>query len=66
MFQVFALADPEPEWSDTPGREEVLRALERQAIASGCLMGTYERPDGSIKERETELEAAVVPPLAGV
>jgi len=64
VFQVFAMAGLEPEWSDTPGRDEVLRALEEHAIASGCLMGTYERPDGSVKEGEAERETAVVAPLA--
>jgi hypothetical protein len=64
VFQMFALTAPEPEWSDTPGRDEVLRALEEQAIASGCLMGTYERPDGSVKDDETVRETAVVAPLA--
>jgi hypothetical protein len=33
----------------TPGRESVLKAIEEHAIASGCLIGTYERSDGSIK-----------------
>jgi hypothetical protein len=61
---LFALAAPEPEWSDTPGRDEVLRALEEQAIASGCLLGTYERPDGSVKDDATERETSFVAPLA--
>jgi len=50
VFQVFALAGPEPDWSDTPGREEVLGVLERQAVASGWLIGTYARPDGSVRD----------------
>ena len=52
-FQIFALA-AQPAWSETPGRDEVLGALAEQAIASGCLIGTYERPDGSISERAVE------------
>lgn len=44
-FQVFALDAPAGV-SGTPGREEVLDLLREHAIASGCLIGTYERPDG--------------------
>ena len=47
-FQLFALAAG-PEFTDTPGREAVLEAIQERAIASGCLMGTYERSDGLIK-----------------
>lgn len=47
-FQVFAL-DGEAALPKTPGREALLKAIEDHAIASGCLIGTYERPDGSIK-----------------
>jgi len=46
-FQVFALAGAT--LPKTPGREAVLKAIEEHGIASGCLIGTYERPDGSIK-----------------
>jgi len=41
-FQLFALAAGAP-FSDGPGREELLDALRARAIASGCLIGTYER-----------------------
>ena len=47
-FQVYAL-DVAPPFSDTPGRDEVVEALQAHAIASGLLIGTCERPDGSIK-----------------
>lgn len=47
-FQVFAL-NADAALPKTPGREAVLKAIEDHAIASGCLIGTYERPDGSIK-----------------
>jgi Raf kinase inhibitor-like YbhB/YbcL family protein len=47
-FQLFALAG-EPDFSDTPGRDAVLEAIQEHAIASGCLIGTYERPDASVK-----------------
>lgn len=51
-FQVFALSEA-PEFSGTPGREEVFEALRAHAIASGLLIGTCERPDGSIKIEES-------------
>lgn len=44
-FQVFAL-NCRPDWSAEPGRDEVLKALEAGAIASGCCIGLYQR--GSI------------------
>ena len=63
-FQLFALDATASPFSDTPGREEVLEALRDHAIASGCLVGTYERPDGSIKEGDTETATAVATPSA--
>lgn len=61
-FQVFALAEA-PEFSEAPGRDEVVEALHAHAIASGLLIGTHERPDGTVKIQE---EGAAVPsgPLA--
>lgn len=47
VFQVFALARDDL-FDDAPGRAEVLQALEEHAIASGCLIGTYER-DNSVR-----------------
>jgi Raf kinase inhibitor-like YbhB/YbcL family protein len=49
-FQVFALSAL-VSFSETPGREEVVDVLRDKTIASGLLIGTYERPDGSIKDR---------------
>lgn len=46
-FQVFALDAGAP-LSGTPGREAVLEALAERAIASGCLIGTYERHDTTV------------------
>lgn len=46
VFQVFALAGGRSH-RGTPGREAVARAIDRYGIASGCLVGTYERPDAS-------------------
>lgn len=47
-FQVYALKEA-PEFGDVPGREEVVDALREYAVASGLLIGTFEREDGSIK-----------------
>jgi Raf kinase inhibitor-like YbhB/YbcL family protein len=57
-FQLFALAEGEA-FSGTPGRSDVLRAVQERGIASGLLIGTYERPDGSIRTNEPR---AVVQP----
>ncbi|MES3002723.1 MAG: YbhB/YbcL family Raf kinase inhibitor-like protein [Pseudomonadota bacterium] len=47
-FQLFALAAGDA-FDGTPGRDDVLDAIRERGIASGLLIGTYERPDGSIK-----------------
>ena len=62
-FQLFAL-EVQPDFSASPGRDEVLNALRAHAIASGCLIGTYERPDGSIKEGAAESDTPMNLPFA--
>lgn len=62
-FQVFALG-PGETFSDTPGRDEVLDAIKARGIASGMLIGTYERPDTSIRADE-EAPAAIPAGPAG-
>ncbi|MBA4109806.1 MAG: YbhB/YbcL family Raf kinase inhibitor-like protein [Leptothrix sp. (in: Bacteria)] len=62
-FQVFALSTT-PAWSAKPGREEVLELLKAHALASGCLIGTYERPDGSQKIEQTEPSVVPAGPLS--
>ena len=47
-FQLFALG-PGDAFKGTPGRDDVLKAIQERGLASGMLVGTYERPDGSIK-----------------
>lgn len=47
-FQLYALRAV-PVFSETPGRDEVVDALREHAMASGLLIGTCERPDGSIR-----------------
>ena len=49
LFQVFAL-ESGTSLGDTPGRDAVLEAIRTHGIASGCLIGTYERPDTAIQE----------------
>jgi hypothetical protein len=62
-FQLFALSEG-PAFSGTPGRDAVLDAIRERAIASGCLIGTYERPDGSVKVGETQAVASISSPDA--
>jgi len=58
-FQLFALGAGEP-FDGTPGRDEVVAAVRERGLASGLLIGTYERPDGSIKAGE-EVPQSVIP-----
>jgi Raf kinase inhibitor-like YbhB/YbcL family protein len=48
VFQLFALGAGEP-FKGTPGRDALLQAIQERALASGLLVGTYARPDGTIK-----------------
>lgn len=47
-FQLFALGAGQA-FQGTPGRDAVMRAIGERGLASGLLIGTYTRPDGSIK-----------------
>ena len=49
VFQVFALGPGAP-LPESPGRDALRAAVAGRALASGCLIGTYERPSGSIPE----------------
>ena len=51
-FQLFAL-DAAPRFSGKPGRDELVDAVQEHGVASGCLIGTYDRPDGSQKTDDT-------------
>lgn len=63
-FQMFAL-EPGPAFDGAPGREAVLDAVRERGLASGCLIGTYERPDTSIAIGDGEAAVSVtVPPMA--
>lgn len=50
-FQLFALA-PGVEFDGTPGRGAVAEAVKSHAVASGLLIATYARPDGSVRDDE--------------
>ena len=58
-FQVFALAG-DTALPETPGRDTLMEALARDAIASGMIIGTYERPDTAVKAGEEAGDAAPV------
>jgi Raf kinase inhibitor-like YbhB/YbcL family protein len=56
-FQLYALGPGKP-FKGTPGRGDVLAAVQERGIASGLLIGTYARPDGTIKDEEPGTVAA--------
>ncbi|MEO5843897.1 MAG: YbhB/YbcL family Raf kinase inhibitor-like protein [Caldimonas sp.] len=58
-FQLFALTAGAA-FEGTPGRDAVLVAIREHGLASGCLIGTYERPDTSIRT-PVEDETASMP-----
>ena len=62
LFQIFAL-DAGPAFGDEPGRDAVIGAIQAHGLASGCLIGTYERRDGSIATPVGE-EGVSVPTLS--
>jgi hypothetical protein len=62
VFQVFALGPGDP-LPSRPGRDALVEAIEHRAIASGQLIGTYERPDGSVREGEGASVPAVGPSM---
>jgi Raf kinase inhibitor-like YbhB/YbcL family protein len=54
-FQLFALAAG-AQFSDAPGRDALAKAIGEYGIASGCLIGTYER-DNTVKVSKRETAA---------
>jgi phosphatidylethanolamine-binding protein (PEBP) family uncharacterized protein len=50
-FQLFALG-PGDAFDGTPGRDDVLAAIRERGIASGMLIGTYSRRDGSVRDAQ--------------
>lgn len=63
-FQIFALGAGGEPFDATPGRDAVLDAVRERGLASGCLIGTYERPDTSIKAAEGRETLATAAPMA--
>ncbi|MEP6502645.1 MAG: YbhB/YbcL family Raf kinase inhibitor-like protein [Betaproteobacteria bacterium] len=56
-FQVFALAEGAV-LPETPGRDALMEALEKSAIASGMFIGTYERHDTTVSASEATTSVA--------
>jgi Raf kinase inhibitor-like YbhB/YbcL family protein len=56
-FQVFALAHG-PDFSASPGRQELFDAISTRAVAAGCLIGTYERAQ-TVSTKAIEPERAL-------
>ena len=61
VFQVFAL-EAGAAFDGEPGREAVLEAIRDHGLASGCLIGTYERADTSIAIGDDDAAPASGPP----
>ena len=55
-FQVFALAG-NATLPETPGRDALMEVLEQDAIASGMIIGTYERNDTTVDAPATDAMA---------
>ncbi len=62
VFQVFAL-EAGAAFAEAPGREAVLEAIQAHGLASGCLVGTYERADTTISQKVAESTATASPAL---
>ncbi|MDB5818915.1 MAG: phosphatidylethanolamine-binding protein [Rhizobacter sp.] len=60
-FQVFALSAG-PAFDGTPGRDAVIEVIRERAVASGLLIGIYERPDSSVSITDTDTMTAGIPP----
>jgi Raf kinase inhibitor-like YbhB/YbcL family protein len=64
-FQLFALL-PGDEFSNAPGRKELVTAIRQRAIGSGCMIGTYQREEtAKVQESESEPLVAEPIPIAG-
>ena len=69
LFQVFALAardtdgcvDGEDALPESPGREAARSAIQRRGLASGCLVGTHERPSTRIPTSDTPAVPGAAP-----
>ncbi len=58
-FQVFALAG-DTKLPETPGRDALMEALAHDAIASGMIVGTYERHDTTVSAGEAAADVMPV------
>ena len=64
VFQLFALG-PGEAIDPVPGRDALRNAVLDRGLASGCLIGTYERPSGSIPEGRVQPDSSAGPLAAG-
>ena len=62
VFQVFAL-EAGADFGEAPGREALLEAIHEHGLASGCLVGTYERADTTISQSAANVAGTVSPAL---
>jgi Raf kinase inhibitor-like YbhB/YbcL family protein len=62
VFQIFALLAGD-EFSNSPGRKELVTAIRQRAIGSGCLIGTYRR-DETVELHDSETERAIAEPTS--
>jgi Raf kinase inhibitor-like YbhB/YbcL family protein len=60
-FQLYALGPGKP-FKGAPGRGDVLAAVQERGVASGMLVGTYARPDGTVKDDAPELATQTIQP----
>lgn len=60
VFQVFALGPGTP-LPESPGRDALRATIAERGLASGCLIGTYERSSGSIPEPLAQPLGTAVP-----
>lgn len=56
-FQLFALG-PGEGFEGTPGRDDLLKAIQERGLASGMVIATYTRPDGTIKAGAAQVVVA--------
>ena len=60
VFQLFALGPGDP-LPASPGRDALRQAVHERGLASGCMIGTYERPSTAIAEPHAATAATGAP-----
>jgi Raf kinase inhibitor-like YbhB/YbcL family protein len=62
VFQLFALT-PGPAFSRLPGRQALFDAIADRAVAAGYLIGTYERPQRQLVDRQRQERLSAEQPI---